>query len=234
MACGPEAALSHHAAAALLGIRQTARNRVDVTTPHRGRKGYAGITLHRVRHLDPRDVTVHDHISVTTVARTLVDLADELDERALSRAIRESEVTRQFDLAAVEEACDRVTGRRGPLRLRDLLGVEAAPTRSELEDRFLALCHRASVPPPLVNVHIGGYDVDFYWPDYGLAVETDGAAYHRTRDAFERDPVKSADLAVMGITFIRFTRRRITREPDEVIRTLHALFARRGPTARRR
>ena len=76
-----------------------------------------------------------------------------------------------------------------------------------------------------MNVHIGRHQVDFLWPAQKLIVETDGARVHRTRDAFENDPVKAADLAVLGYTVIRFTWRRITREPDAVIATLTALLS---------
>ena len=226
LACGPDAALSHHSSGAYWGIRATARRDIDVTTPRRSRVGHAGIDLHRVRSLDPRDVTVHDHIRVTTVARTLVDLADILDDYGLRKAIRESEVNDLFDLTAVEDACARVTGRRGPARLRALVDLPAPPTQSVLEDRFFALCETAGVPLPQVNVHIGGYQVDFFWPSHNLVVETDGARYHRTRDAYEQDPVKTADLTVMGYTVIRFTWQRITRRPDEVIAILRALLSR--------
>ena len=224
LACGSDAALSHYSAAAFWGIRRTARRDIDVTTPQRGRKGHAGITLHRVRTLDPRDVTVHDSVRVTSVARTLVDLADVLDDYALRKAIRESELNDLFDLAAIEDACDRVTGRRGPATLRRLVALPAPPTRSVLEDRFFALCETAGVPLPQVNVHVGGYEVDFFWPSHNLVVETDGAKYHRTRDAYERDPIKTADLTVMGYTVIRFTWQRITQKPHEVVATLRALL----------
>ena len=225
LACGSEAVLSHQSAAMFWGIHTTARRNIDVTTPKRSRVGHEGIDLHRVRSLNPTDVTVHDHIRVTTVARTLVDLADVVNDDALRNAIRESEINELFDLHAIRDACERANGRRRATRLLDLLDDPAPPTRSVLEDRFLDLCKKAGIPMPLVNVHIGRYEVDFSWPDHNLVVETDGARVHRTRDAFERDPVKAADLAVQGITVVRFTWRRITREPDEVVKILRALLA---------
>ena len=226
LACGPEAALSHRSAAMLRGIHSTARAKIDVTTPQRSRVGHAGIDLHRTRSLHRDDVTVHDHIRVTSVARTLVDLTDVLDGAALRKAVNESEIANLFDLDGVEAAIERANGRRNVRRLSDILGDPFPPTRSVLEDVFLGLCARAGVPMPHVNVAIGPYEVDVLWPERRLVVETDGARVHRTRHAFEHDPVKAADLTVMGYTVIRFTWRRITREPDKVIATLRALLSR--------
>jgi very-short-patch-repair endonuclease len=224
LACGPQAVLSHRSAAAFWGIRSTARRNVDVTTPQRGRKPRAGIDLHRVRRLDRADVTERDHIRVTTVARTLVDLADLLDDRGLERALHESEIARVLDVADVLEALGRANGRRGAQRLLALLDDATPPTQSELERRFFELCRTAGLPLPLTQVPIGPYVVDFYWPEQRLVVETDGAAVHHTRRAFERDRVKIADLAVLGLTVVPITWRRATSAPAEVANTLGALL----------
>src|SRR5436190_1133161 len=76
LACGTGALLSHRSAGALLELRPSSRRSIDVTTPLRGRSGHAGITLHRVRRLDPEDRAIHDAIPVTSVARALLDYAE--------------------------------------------------------------------------------------------------------------------------------------------------------------
>ena len=97
---------------------------------------------------------------------------------------------------------------------------------NEFERRFFDLCRRAGLPLPQTQVPIGPYVVDFLWPEHRLVVETDGARVHRTRRAFENDRVKAADLAVLGLTHVPVTWRRLTREPAKVEQTLRALLAR--------
>jgi very-short-patch-repair endonuclease len=130
-----------------------------------------------------------DGLPVTTVARTLVDLAALLTEHQLERAVEQAEHLQLFDLAALERTLDRSAGRRGVGHLRRAVQhwTAGTPTRSELETRFLALCRRARVPLPVVNSDRLGREVDFAWPDLRLIVEVDGYATHRSRRAFSRD-----------------------------------------------
>ena len=149
LACGPNAALSHRSAAALWGLAQASGARVDVTTPRRSGSSRPGIRLHRVRKMHPHDLAARDGIPVTSVARTLLDLAEIVDRRGLERMLEEAERTRLLDLRAVEQACARGHGRRGlkPL-VAHLRTLRPAPqTRSELERRFLALCRELALPP---------------------------------------------------------------------------------------
>jgi hypothetical protein len=163
LACGPGAVLSHRSAAALWGLRPTARTDADVTTPGRTGHKRPGITLHRVRRLHPHDRTRCRAIPVATVARTLLDLAELLQPHELESAWEEAERLRLLDLLAVDALCRRTRGRRGLRPLRALLAEQRGPlpaTRSELECRFLDVCRRAGLPPPAVNAVIGGLEVD--------------------------------------------------------------------------
>jgi len=190
LACGAGAALSHRSAAALWGIRGSDRARVDVIRPTSGH-AREGIDVHRSA-LERWERTVVDAIPVTTVARTLVDLGQVLDARALERAFDEAEHLRLLDAAALEDVLARAAGRCGAGILRARLADDrSAHTRSELEDRFLALCGRAGLSRPGVNRHVwaGGrlVEVDFLWAQRRLVAEADGRAAHGTRAAFERD-----------------------------------------------
>ena len=229
LACGPGAALSHRDAGMLSGLPGALRGRIDVTTPRRGRGARPGIELHRVRALAPQDVTVREGIPVTTIARTLVDLADVLSIRDLQRAFHEAEVLRLLDARAVTQAAKRVIGRPGLHRIDALIEHPAAPLRSELERRFLTLCHTAGLPTPEVNstIHAAGrsIEVDFHWPAQRLVVETDGAAAHATRRAFEEDRRRDVELTIAGLRVVRFTWRRITDTPGEVGAALAALLS---------
>ena len=98
LACGPEAVLSHQSAAAFWGIRQTARRDVDVTTPQRGRKGHPGIDLHRVRNLDPQDVTVATTSASPPWPEPSSTSPKSVDDAALEKALNESEIRRLLDV----------------------------------------------------------------------------------------------------------------------------------------
>jgi hypothetical protein len=137
LACGPGAVLSHASAADAWGIRHTSQTRWDVTTTGRtGRTGPAAVRLHRVRALHEDDVGRLRGVPLTSVARTLVDLAAVLRPEALERAVHQAEVLRILDLAEVEAALARVPNRAGARRLRELLAEPSAgQTRSALEER---------------------------------------------------------------------------------------------------
>jgi hypothetical protein len=234
LACGPEAMLSHHSAAALWELRPTARSAVDVTAPGRTRHGRPGITFHPVRRLDPVDRARLDGVPVTTVARTLFDLAEVLAPRQLERAFEQAERLRLLDLRAINNLARRSRGRHGLRALSALLAERREPapaTRSELERRFLDLCHTAGLPRPAVNIVVSGLEVDAVWPDQRLVVELDGHAFHHTRAAFERDRLRDATLQLAGYRVLRVTHRRLEREPATVAETVRALLADSPPRA---
>jgi hypothetical protein len=196
------------------------------------------VRLHRVRRLDPRDCTREDNIPVTTVARTLLDLAEVLRPRQLERALEESERLRLFDLTELDAVCERNSGRRGIRPLRACLGrtqEEALHTKSDLELLFVELCEESQLPPPAMNAIVEGYEVDAHWPGTDLIVELDSWAFHRTRGAFERDHGRDLRLRLAGYDPIRLTWRQLTAERAEVATTLRArLDSARTPRARGR
>jgi very-short-patch-repair endonuclease len=230
LACGSGAVLSHRSAAALWSLLPGGPASVDVTAPaRRGRAPY-GINAHRHHSLRARDVTTAGGIPCTTVARTLLDLAGVVPTRELRQAVEEAEVLRLLELPALEEVLKRSRGRRGVARLRlqiSELDPQAKRTRSSLERRFLALCRRAGLPAPEVNVllHVRGHPVeaDFMWRDARLIVEADGRQFHDTASAFERDRLRDQRLSLEGWQVIRCTWRQVVNEPaglSEVIRAL--------------
>jgi hypothetical protein len=232
LACGPGAALSHRSAAALWGIRPSARTAIDVTVP-RHLRGRAHIDVHHANTVAAGDLTTVDRIPCTTVARTLLDLAAVVDRRALERAHEQAEILGVLGASAVEDLLRRSDGRRGAGALRAIV-AEARPgdslTRSELEERFLAICNAAGVPRPRINAWVPldggeGVEVDFMWPAERLIVETDGHRVHGTREAFERDRRRDRRLLLAGWRVARFTWRQLVRERDEVVATIRALLA---------
>ncbi|HZA89075.1 MAG TPA: DUF559 domain-containing protein [Solirubrobacterales bacterium] len=155
-----------------------------------------------------------------------------IDRRALERAYEQAEVLGILNLVAVQDVLARSLGRHGATVLRAIVSdLDAGPslTRSELEERFLAVCDAAGIPRPRVNAWIpldgGGVEVDFLWPAQRLAVETDGHRVHGTRQAFERDRRRDRRLLLAGWRVARFTWRQLVRDPEEVAATIRALLA---------
>ena len=225
LACGDGAVLSHRDAAALWGLRQNNRPRVEVTTRSQNGRRRKNIDAHKATSLlDAVDVTEQDRIPCTTVSRTLLDLADVIDTRGLEKAVNQAERLQLFDLKAVSEQLSRAIGRHGAPRLRAAIAADPAITRGELEERFLAICRAARIPQPRVNAIVEGWEVDFCWPERRLIVETDGYADHSTRRAFERDRRKERALVRAGWRVVRFTWREVTSEPARVAAELSELL----------
>ncbi|MGI8633568.1 MAG: type IV toxin-antitoxin system AbiEi family antitoxin domain-containing protein [Solirubrobacterales bacterium] len=217
-------------AAALWAIRASASSIADVIVNH-GTPGPPGVRRHRI-HLDPSEVTTVDSIPVTTVARTLLDLARILPGGAVHRAAREAETLGILDHDDLRAVAQRHFGARGAPAMRELVehyDIGLAPTRSELEDRFLSLLAVAGLPPPRVNgsVRAGGrvFEVDCAWADRGLIVELDGHAWHGGRDAFESDRSRDRVLARAGWRVVRVTWRHLRDEPESVLSDLRMLLA---------
>jgi very-short-patch-repair endonuclease len=205
MACGPGAVVSHRDAAAVWDLRQSNTPTIDVTVPSRnGRRPQRGIRIHRTVRLRPEEVTVRHGIPVTTVARTLLDLADVLDSQALKRAITEAEYLNRLDMAAINAVVQNNPGRRGA-KLMEAAGGRLHRTRSKLEQRFLGLLERYRVEEPETGIWIEGYETDFLWTRAGLVVELDGFAAHKTRAKFDADRLRDRRLWRAGLRTMRLT-----------------------------
>ena len=181
--------------------------------------------------LHQHDRVVLDGVPVTTVGRTLVDLAEVLSEPRIADAVNEAEVRRRFDLTEVQAAQARAPNRRGRRKLdRVLEAWRPEPfTRSESERLFIALCKRHGLPRPQVNTWLDVQEVDFYWPAHRLAVEVDGGAVHQTQRAFEEDRRRDRRLAVKGIQVMRVTWRDLRCDEQMVAEEVGAVLVARSP-----
>jgi very-short-patch-repair endonuclease len=218
VSCGPTAAASHFSAAALMELLQRRGPRIDVTVGSGGgRRRRGALIIHRSK-LEPSEVTEIDGIPVTTPSRTITDLADVLSERRLERVLDEAAYL-GLDLADLRPR----RGRRGAGTLRRVLETHrpgTTRTRSELEERLLALLRRAEIAQPELNARVEGREVDFVWREDRLIVETDGWQAHGTRTAFERDRRRDADLAAAGWRVLRFSHRQVSADPAWVARRI--------------
>lgn len=237
LACGPGAALSHRSAASHLGLRDDNRATIDVTSPTRRGRDIDGITAHSGATLLPRDVETVDGIPCTTLARTLLDLAEVVGRRSLERAIDRAEVLRILDMRPIDDVLARANGRKAAATLRAVLAemrLQTTLTRSELEERFLQICRDVGHPPDGVNVWIpypdgGGAEADFVWHAARLVIEVDGRDVHTTRHAFEHDRRRDQRLNLLGWRVVRFTWRQVVEEPAAVAATVAALHAAQRP-----
>jgi very-short-patch-repair endonuclease len=221
------ALLSHRSAAALWGISRPWAPAVDVTAPA-GRQGIRRrekIWIHRGR-LHPEDRVIRAGIPVTTVARTLFDMAEFVSFKRLESAWEEADRLNLLRLRAVEEICQRGYGRRALRPIRHLLAEARAATitRSPLEDNFAAFCRGHRLPMPSFNTTVLDYEVDALWPAQRLAAELDSWEFHRHRAAFERDRIRDAALQAAGYRTIRITDRRMNTEAPTLANELRALL----------
>jgi very-short-patch-repair endonuclease len=233
LAYRPGAVLSHRSAAALHGLRPDHRAKIDVSVPGRCARRRPGIDVHVTSTLTEADITTVHGIPCTTVARTLVDLGDVVPPRAVERAVDQAEVLRLFDRREVDETLERAGPRRGAGALRTLLEGYKGPTLTdrELEELFLALCRKTSLPSPAVNAWVTladgvSYKADFLWRAERLVVETDSRRFHSHRKAFEHDRLRDQRLTLAGYTVVRFTWRQVADEPRAVAQALQGLLAR--------
>lgn len=223
------AVASHGSAAYLWGLTRYAPETIHVTAPIR-RRAKREFRVHFSSILAQEDRAEREGIPVTSMPRTLLDLAVRSRPEQLERYLERAEERDLFDLHAVEALLARAGGHRGRGRLRRALAIyqpDPAFTRSRFERRFRDLVHAAGLPAPSMNFNVAGYELDAYWPELRFVVELDLFETHGTRAAFERDHLRQEELKLIGIEMIRVTRPRLEREPEAVIRNLAALLDRR-------
>jgi very-short-patch-repair endonuclease len=220
--------LSHESAGWLWGLLSGCPATVDVTVPTRGHRR-SGIRVHHAPALVERDRTTREQIPVTTLARTLLDLAGTGSAKRVERTVERADRLGLLDIVEIDAVLARADGPPGSYQLRQALEIYHDPafTRSRLERVFLALIRKAKLPRPATNTFVVGHEIDAYWEQERFAVELDGWKTHGTRAAFERDPVRLEELKLAGIDAVRITARRIEREPDRVAAGLERLLAQR-------
>ncbi|HEX2468076.1 MAG TPA: DUF559 domain-containing protein [Solirubrobacterales bacterium] len=233
LACGPRAVLSHESAAALWGIRNAERTEIEISLPAQSGLRRQGVEIHRRLQLQPDDLATRHNIPVTKPVRTLIDLAPRLMEEQLEAAINEAAKHDYVDPDSLHAALEDHRAEPGVGILRGLLDRRTVTlTDSELERRFLRLVARAGLPSPLTQPHVNGFRVDFFWPELGLVVETDGLRYHRTPAQQARDRVRDQAHTAAGLTPLRFTHAQVRYEPGHVEGVLRTTYRRvRRPSA---
>lgn len=224
LVCEPDACVSHRSAAWLLGVSTTFPRMIEVSTNRKVVRN--GIVAHRRYALGAGERTVERGIAVTSPARTLADLSLCLPVAELERAINHAD---RIDLIHPPELRDELDAMRGPgvPRLRRVLDARTFTlTDSELERLLLPIAAAAGLPPPLTQRLVCGRRADFFWPDLGLVVETDGLRYHRTAASQSNDLERDHRLAAAGIERLRFSHAQVAHDPRRVERILRAVARR--------
>jgi very-short-patch-repair endonuclease len=177
------------------------------------------------------EATIERGIPVTTVPRTILDLAGDSSADVVEHALRESEFLRLHDRLSLPDLLARYPGRRGARNVRISLARRAeTPGRSRgwLEERFLPFLRGRRLPPPRLNAWIEAgekwFEVDCYWPDSRAIVELDGFAAHGTRIAFREDRARDRRLRVAGYGVIRIASEQLDDEADSIAADLKALL----------
>jgi hypothetical protein len=231
LACGPAAVLSHRDAGELWSIGRWSRPKIDVTAPGRSRHARPGIDVHRPRLIEPDECTIRDGIPVTTISRTLIDLAAVVSLKQLTRAWDASVREQHFDLTDLVRVRSRFRRRRG-LKHIDLLIAQSRPlpprVNSNTELDVLDLIHNdPDVPNPTgVNVWIpeAHAEVDLEWHHHRAVVEIDGPHHLEPRQRDE-DNARDARLQKAGYRVMRVSDRRIADDPYGVMVDVAGLLA---------
>ncbi len=224
---------SHLSAAWLWGLMQSRPGTVHITcrSPRPRKRPFV---VHRAD-LMPADLARRDGIPVTSLARTILDLAVDSRERTVARFIRQADDDKNFDLRAMGELLDRTRGHKGRRKViaaLDIYDETPAFTRSDLERRFYEVVTAAGLPAPSMNFVIEGFEIDAYWADQRFGVELDVFETHGSRLSFEEDRERDDELLLVGVETIRVTGPRLAREPAAVVDSVRRHLARRGTLGR--
>jgi hypothetical protein len=231
LAVGPGALLSYYSAGWLWGLWRGSPAPFEVTAfVPRHHPAPKGLVRHRARNLVDEDRALIHGIPVTSVARTLLDLAWKLrNDDQLRRVLARADDLGLLDLDAIHSVIERNRGHHGAKRLRLALTIYRRPiwTRSEFERRFVDHLVTGGLPRPATGWNEVGYELDVYWPELRFGVELDSWATHGTRHAFEGDHDRDLDFAVADVETVRVSERQFQQDPDAIAAKLARLLDRR-------
>jgi very-short-patch-repair endonuclease len=230
LASGPDAVLSHWSAAALWAIRPNSRSIIDVTCPYKSRTR-AGIRRHH-KALPADEITVEEGIPVTSVPRTIFDLAATESDDVVENLLREMEFLELRDRLSLQDLIDRYPRRRGVRRVATAVERlrDDPPGRksSKLEERFAPFLRRHRLPLPRFNdwIILGDkrFKVDCHWPGTNQIVELDGWQGHSSRTAFREDRARDRRLEVAGYSVTHITWNQLDDEAEAIASDLRVLL----------
>jgi very-short-patch-repair endonuclease len=219
LSCRPGTVLSHLTAARLWGLVPERRGPIEVTVAGKNTGHPPGVRVHRTRQLDRTDVRFRHGLPVTSPARTLVDVAEELTGRPLELALDEGLASEQVRMSQIRAAIARCPTRHGAAVLKALLDQRTGSTisRSQAEEQMSKLIGAARLPRPEMNYPLLDFVADFAWVEHRVVLEVDGYPFHSTKTAFERDRRKDAVFKAGGWDVIRVSRNQVFHDSYAVI-----------------
>ncbi len=223
LAGGPTAVASHASAAYLWGFLPRYEPPPEISLPTGDRRP-RHILTHRCPSLEPRDITHQRGVPTTSPARTALDLAPRLTNKAISRLVNDARLDGFLRPGALQDALERNPRHPATKLLKPFAHDTTNATRSPFEDDFLAFVEKYGLPKPEINFPFNGRTLDVFFPDHGVIVELDGWGFHKQREAFEDDRERDADHLDHGFITIRITKTRFEQTPDhEAARLLRIL-----------
>jgi hypothetical protein len=220
-ACGEAAVLCGKAAAYLQSLTKGGPPPAEVMAPVARR--LRGIITHRVRRINAQETTVLRGIPITTVPRTLVDVAKDMGDEELAHACHEAGVRYRTTPRHVEAVLARSPNAPGAGKLRRIISGDTPIILSKLERGFLRRLREARLPLPRTNRPAGAHYVDCRWPERGLTVELDSYTFHHSRRAWEQDRRRERAARRRGDDFRRYTWADVFDEPEEMLCELRGL-----------
>jgi hypothetical protein len=220
---------SHLSAAWLWGLLRSRPEIVHITrrSPHPRKRPFVVHTANLAR----RDLARRDNIPVTSLSRTILDVAVTSGQRTVRRHVQIAEDLKVFDLREMDDLLGRTKGHKGQAKVRaamELHDDRPVFTRSGLERRFLEVVREAGLPEPSMNLFVEGFEIDAYWADHRFGVELDVYETHGSRLSFEEDRERDDALLLAGIETTRVTGPRLDREPGAVVDSVRRHLARRA------
>jgi hypothetical protein len=178
----PGSVLSHASAAAAYGFWSLPRHREFITRPGSGGpRRQDGLLVFRSLTLEGECQELRG-VPITSVGRTLLDLASFTSPKALARAVREAVRLKLITLEVIAEVVGRYRGRRGSRKLASAIaryaGLPLERARSGAEVRALEVLRDAGRTLPRLNVRVAGEEADLSWPSERLIIEIDGDPFH--------------------------------------------------------
>lgn len=225
-------AISHRAAAALWGFTRFKAKAVELTVCRKQRAPH-GVAVHFAERLNHREVTERHGFTVTTAARTLLDLSAETGEQELRASIDQALRCRWTTVEALEQLLERHRGHRGVDLLRRLVNEFAGgggPTESELEARVVEVVDAAGLPRPEKQCPViaGGRlrRLDFRFPGTKVVIEADGYEHHSGLADFERDRARRNSLIARGYVVLQWTWLALKERPEHLLHELSRVLTR--------
>jgi very-short-patch-repair endonuclease len=230
LACGDDVVLSHLTAARLHGLlrHDVPDGPIHITVPRRRHPVLEGVVVHRTSNLPDYDIRDHEGLPITSPIRTLLDVAEQLEQDELDWAVDEAIQQHMANANVLQRVAAEARGRRGASKLAAAARRHqgSGRTRSETEKRFRFLMRDSTLPQPIFNHWMLGCEYDAYWPELGLVVELDSEQWHSAKTKIEHDSAKGAAAVAAGLVVMRFTADQVWNGPLSVIARLAQAIAR--------